>query len=219
VVKRFSLGYTLNVAYTFSKSLDATSFLNPSDPTPWYGISTADRPHRLVISGIWELPFGRGKAFASHVPKLVDYAIGGWQLGTVISRQSGDALTWGNIIFTGDGKDIVLPKDQRSVDRWFNPNAGFNRIASQQLASNLRTFPLRFGNIRGDGQALWNFSAIKYFPITETVRFELRADCFNALNHPNLNDPNVTATSSTFGAVTAQDGFAREFQVAARIRF
>jgi hypothetical protein len=219
VVKRFSHGYTLNVAYTFSKSLDATSFLNTSDTTPWYGVSSADRPHRVVISGIWELPVGRGRAFASNIPKALDYAIGGWQLNAVISRQSGSPLTWGNIIFNGNVNDIILPKDQRSVDRWFNTGAGFNRISSQQLGSNLRTFPLRFGSIRGDGQALWNLSAIKYFPITESVRFELRGECFNALNHPNLNDPNLSPTSASFGAITAQDGFAREFQVAARIRF
>ncbi|MGH8100946.1 MAG: hypothetical protein ACREIW_06590, partial [Chthoniobacterales bacterium] len=191
VVKRFSRGYTLNVAYTFSKSMDAaTSFLNPSDRTPWYGISTSDRPHRLVVSGIWELPIGKGRAFASHIPRPVDYVIGGWQLNAVISKQSGAPLNWGNVIFNGDIHNITLPADERSPDRWFNVNAGFNRVASQQLASNLRTFPLRFSGIRGDGQSLWNLSAIKYFPITETIRFELRGECFNSLNHPNLNDPN-----------------------------
>jgi hypothetical protein len=220
VVKRFSRGYTLNVAYTFSKSMDAaTSFLNPSDRTPWYGISTADRPHRLVVSGIWELPIGKGRAFASHIPRGVDYVIGGWQLNAVISKQSGAPLNWGNVIFNGDIHNITLPADERSPDRWFNVNAGFNRVASQQLASNLRTFPLRFSGIRGDGQSLWNLSAIKYFPITETIRFELRGECFNSLNHPNLNDPNVTPTAAGFGQITAQDGFAREFQVAARIHF
>ncbi len=219
VVKRFSRGFTLNVAYTFSKNLDAVSYLNTSDTQPWYGISTTDRPHRLVLSGIWELPFGRGRALASHVPKALDYAIGGWQLDGVVSRQSGAALTWGNIIFNGDINDIPLPKGERSVDHWFNVDAGFNRSSSQQLASNLRTFPLRFNGIRGDGQALWNFSAIKGFPVNDRLRFLLRLDCFNCMNHPNLNDPVVTPTSATFGSITGQDGFAREFQVSGRIQF
>jgi hypothetical protein len=172
-----------------------------------------------VVSGIWELPIGKGRAFASHIPRGVDYVIGGWQLNAVISKQSGAPLNWGNVIFNGDIHNITLPADERSPDRWFNVNAGFNRVASQQLASNLRTFPLRFSGIRGDGQSLWNLSAIKYFPITETIRFELRGECFNSLNHPNLNDPNVTPTAAGFGQITAQDGFAREFQVAARIHF
>jgi hypothetical protein len=140
-------------------------------------------------------------------------------LNAVITRQAGAALNWGNIIFNGDIHNIMLPKDQRSVDRWLNTDAGFVKASAQQLASNIRTFPLRFSGIRGDGQALWNLSAIKSFPITEQVRFQLRAECYNALNHPNLNNPSLSVTSATFGAITSQNGFAREFQFAARISF
>ena len=219
VVKRFSHGYTLNVAYTFSKIIEATSYLNPSDPMPWRGIGTFDRPHRIVVSGIWELPVGRGRSFASHAPGWVDAAIGGWQLNAVVSHQSGAPLNWGNIIFNGDIKDITLPGDQRAVDHWFNTDAGFVRSSSAQLASNIRTFPLRFSGIRGDGQSLWNLSAVKYFPLTERIRLQFRAECYNALNHPNLNDPNVSVTSGAFGTVSGQDGSPRQFQLAAKINF
>ena len=219
VVKRFSHGYTVNVAYTFSKLIDATAFLNQSDTTPWRGISTFDRTHRLVISGIWELPIGQGRALASGIPKWLDYGIGGWQLDAVITRQSGPPLTWGNIIFNGDIKNISLPKGQRSVNQWFNVNAGFVRSSSAQLASNIRTFPLQLSGVRGDGQAMWNFSAIKYFPFNDRVRLQLRAECYNALNHANLNNPNVSVTSGAFGTITSQDGGPRQFQLAAKITF
>jgi Carboxypeptidase regulatory-like domain/TonB dependent receptor len=219
IVKRFSKGYTLNVAYTYSKAMEATAFLNASDPTPWAGISTLDRPHRIVVSGIWELPVGRGRYFGSNMPRLVDGAIGGWQLGAVITRQSGAPLNFGDIIFNGDIKNIVLPKDQRSTTMWFNTNAGFVKAAGDQLASDIRTFPLRFSGIRGDGQALWNFSLVKVFPIKESVRFQLRGDCYNSLNHPNLTDPNTTVTSTAFGTITAQNGSPRSFQVSAKLSF
>ena len=219
LVKRFSMGYTLNIAYTFSKAMEATSFLNSSDPTPYRSIGTLDRPHRIVISGIWELPFGRGRALGATMPKWLDTAVGGWQLGTVISRQSGAPLNFGDIIFNGDVHNINLPKDQRSTTMWFNTKAGFDTLSGDQLASDIRTFPLRFSFIRGDGQALWNFSLVKYFPLTERMRLQLRTDCFNSLNHPNLSDPNTTVTSTAFGTVTSQNGSPRSFQIAARITF
>jgi hypothetical protein len=219
IIKRFSHGYTLNVAYTFSKMIDATAFLNQSDTAPWKGISTFDRTHRVVISGIWELPIGRNRALASNIPKWVDYGIGGWQLNAIITRQSGAPLTWGNIIFNGNYKDIPLPKDQRSVNQWFNVNAGFVRASSAQLASNIRTFPLQISNVRGDGQAMWNFSAIKYFPFNDRVRMQLRAECYNALNHPNLSNPNVSVTSGAFGSISSQNGNPRQFQLAAKVTF
>jgi hypothetical protein len=53
--KRFSQGYTLQVDYTFSKFMQATEFLNPTDATPSEGISDMDRPHVFTLSGLWEL--------------------------------------------------------------------------------------------------------------------------------------------------------------------
>jgi hypothetical protein len=219
VQKRWAHGYTLNLAYTFSKSMDATSFLNLSDPRPWYGISSLDFPHRVVVSGVWELPFGKGRRYATNMWKGLEMLAGGWQLNGVVTHQSGAPLGWGNIILNGDIHNINLPGDQRSVDQWFNVNAGFVRDSSQQLASNIRTFPLRLAGVRGDGQNMTNISAIKTFPITEKVRFQFRAEAYNALNHPNFNAPNTTVTSGAFGTITSQNGGPRSFQLAAKILF
>jgi hypothetical protein len=219
VQKRFSHGYTLNVAYTWSKMMDGTSFLNSSDPTPWYGISTYDRSQRIVVSGVWEVPVGRGRYLASTLPKWADYAIGGWQLNGVVSHQSGDPLTWGNVIFTGDIHNITLPGDKLNVSRWLNVDSGFERASAKQLASNIRTFPLRFSGIRGDGQNMWNLSATKYFQFAEKVKFQLRAEAYNAMNHPNFSDPNLSVTSSAFGTITSQNGGARQFQIAGKVTF
>lgn len=219
IQKRFSHGYTINVAYTWSKLMDATSFLNPSAPTPWYGISNNDRPGRLIINGLWDVPVGRGRAVGSNMPKWANLALGGIQLSAHITRQAGQALDWGNIIFNGNIKDIVLPKEERNPDHWFNVNAGFNKTSAQQLANNIRTFPLRFAGIRGDGQATWNLSAMKTVPLHERLRLQLRADCFNSLNHPNFNAPNVTPTGATFATMNSQNGGGKQFTVSGKLTF
>src|SRR5262249_22074328 len=126
--KRFSHGYTLNLAYTWSKAMQATEFLNPTDAAPYRSISDLDRTHHLVVSGIWELPFGRGKLFGNHWSKPLNYVAGGWQLNGVVQRQSGPPLGFGDVwtLFTGNPDDVRLSKDQRSVDHWFN-TTGFNK--------------------------------------------------------------------------------------------
>lgn len=218
--KRLSQGYTVQLAYTWSKAMEATEFLNVTDPVPYESIGSLDRTHRLVVSWIWELPFGRGRRFGAGMPKALNFVAGGWQLNGVVQRQSGPPLGFGDVftLFTGNPDDIVLPKTQRNVDRWFNTDAGFNKNSAQQLASNIRTSPLRFSGIRGDGQARWDFSAIKNFGIREDVKMQFRAECLNAWNHPNLFTPNVNPTSSTFGMITGQD-VPRIWQMALKLVF
>ena len=222
VEKRFARGYTFQVSYTWSKAMDATEFLNNSDPMPYECISAIDRLHRLVASGIYELPFGRGRHFGSNWHPVLNFVGGGWQLGGVVQRQSGPPMGFhSNTIFNGNLKDIPLPKGERSVDRWFNTDAGFNKSSAQVRDQALRTFPLRFSGIRWDGQARWDFSAIKNFRAGEKVTVQFRAETFNAWNHPNLRSlsaSNNNAINTTFGRLTAQDP-ARSWQGALTLRF
>jgi hypothetical protein len=205
--KRFSRGFTFQVSYTWSKTMEAVEFLNAVDPMPYESIASLDRTHRFVGSGIWELPFGRGRRIGSRLPAPVEFFAGGWQLSGIMQKQSGAPLGFGDVwtLFTGNPDNIKLPEDTRGVDRWFNVDAGFNRTSAQALASNLRASPLRFGGIRADGQARWDLSAIKNFRLTEKAAFQFRAECLNAWNHPNLFAPNTTPTSTAFGAITGQD--------------
>ncbi|MBI3209768.1 MAG: hypothetical protein HYZ37_12845, partial [Candidatus Solibacter usitatus] len=83
--------------------------------------------------------------------------------------------------------------------------AGFETSGARQLASNLRALSLRFSSVRGPNQDRWDFSLIKSFPITERIVTQFRAESFNALNHPNLADPNTDPTSAAFGSITGQD--------------
>ncbi len=218
IERRFAHGVSVQVSYTWSKAMEATQFLNEADPAPSRVISAIDRTHRTVGSGIWELPFGRGRPWGAHWNPVVNFVAGGWQLNGLYQKQSGAPLGFGNRIFNGNLSDISLGNDVRSVDRWLNRNAGFVTDSSKQLASNVRTMPLRYSGIRGPGQERWDFSAIKNFSITERVRMQFRGECFNAFNHPNLSDPNTDPTSPSFGVITGQNP-PRSWQFALKMIF
>ncbi|MBL8204766.1 MAG: TonB-dependent receptor [Blastocatellia bacterium] len=219
IEKRFAKGFTFQLAYTWSKQMDATEFLNAGDALPYETISGGDRTHRVAGSGIVELPFGKGRKFASDLSRWADTIVGGWQIAYIFQRQSGPPIGFGNIIFTGDIQNIVLPKDQRDVDRWFNTDAGFNKNAAQQLASNIRTFPLRFNGLRGDDQQRWDFSLSKKISITERINATFRAESFNLFNHVNFSTPNVNPTDTNFGRITGTQSGPRSWQFALKVTY
>jgi hypothetical protein len=210
---------TVQMSYTHSKYMQATEFLNPTDPLPYRVISDMDRPNLFTISGLWEIPVGRGRRFGSNLARPVNAVIGGWQFDASEIHQSGAPLSWGNIIFTGNIKDVQLPAGQQTVDRWFNIYAGFNKNSAQQLANNIRTFPLRFSGIRGDGQTIWNFSLLRNYSIGEHLKMQFRAEAYNAFNHPVFDLPSTSVTSSAFGTVTSSISEPRGFQFALKIVF
>src|SRR4029077_9004588 len=109
----------------------------------------------------WEIPVGRDRRFGASMPAALEAAIGGWQLQGIYNYQTGFPLGFGNIIFTGNLDDIALSAADRSLARWFNTDAGFNRVAAQQLGSNLRTFPLRLDSVRTDDVNNFDLSVIK----------------------------------------------------------
>lgn len=217
--RRFLQGFTFQLAYTWSKTMEALEFLNPADTVPYESISSFDRTHRIASSGIWEIPIGRGRKFAATLPRPVDFFLGGWQIGAIVALQSGGPMGFGNAIFNGDIGNISLPGEQRDVDRWFNVDAGFNRNANQQLASNYRQFPLRFGGIRSPGQKSWDFSIVKNFTIRESFKAQFRADAYNAWNHTNFNAPNTTPTNTAFGRITGTAGDSRNWQMSLKVMF
>ncbi len=217
--KRFSQGYTLQASYTHSKYMQASEFLNPTDTTPYRTISDMDRPNIFALSALWELPIGRGRHFLSQLPGPVNAVIGNWQLNADEVHQSGAPLSWGNIIFNGDIHNIPLPADQQSADQWFNTRAGFNTVSSQQLANNIRTFPLRFGGIRAEGQTIWNLSLMRNYHIVERLSAQFRAEVYNVANHPVFAAPNTTPTSSAFGTITSDVSEPREWQFALKFVF
>ena len=195
--KRFARGYTLQASYTWSKFMEAIQKLNATDLAPHHVVSDWDRPHHLVVSGMYELPFGKGR----H--GVFNRLAGGWSVQAIYQAQSGPPIGFGNIIYTGGLQDMVLPRSERTVERWFNTGAGFEKDSRKQLASNARTFPLRLTGLRADGYNNWDFSLIKDVAITERIKFQLRAECQDIMNHAMFNPPNSVPNNANFGQVTA----------------
>lgn len=217
--RRFASGYTFQASYTWSKMMDATAYRNSGDLSPTPVISSQDFPHRLSLSGIYELPFGKGKPFLANTNALTDRIVRGWQLNAVYTYQSGQALGFGNAIFNGNLHDIPLSSGDRSVEHWFNTDAGFVTDSSQQLAYNLVKFSTRFSGIRGDGINQWNLSMLKNFKITEQREFQFRCEAINALNHAQFTNPDTNPASSTFGMIFSEKSSARTFQMGLKFLF
>lgn len=216
IEKRFSKGYLLSGNYTWSKYMQASERLNADDARPVEQISDADRPHRLTISGIYELPFGKGDM--NRVAKKI---VGGWQLSGISTYQTGAPINFGNLIYTGSNiRDMLLPDDQRSTARWFNGD-GFERNAARQLAGNVRTFPLRFSFLRADNIFNWDLALTKRTAVAEGKNILFKAEFLNAFNHPLLPAPNTTVTQVQFTTIQAsnQANYARRIQLNLRFEF
>ncbi len=218
VERRMRAGLSVQASYVWSKFMEAIEYLNAADARPYEVISDSDRPHRISVSGIWELPVGRGRRFGGTLPKSADLLIGGWQLNGVSIVQSGSPIGFGNARFVGDIKKIPLSGEARSVDRWFAVD-GFVRDAAQQLQSNYIQFPLRFSGVRTDGQRAWDFSLFKTFPVTERVKVQFRAEIYNAFNQPSFAAPNRNPTSGAFATVTDTQSEAKNWQFSLFVKF
>ncbi len=217
------------MAYTQSKALDAISFLNAGDLKPWYGISNGDYPRVLSVAGVYELPFGKSKPFLAHSPWFVDQLIRGFQIEGTFRVQSGQPLTFNNaaaILRSGSSYSSIGNLGDRNVGKWFNRSAFINAVddgsttyTSTALQSNLRTYPLRFNNVRQDYQDLLNIGAVKKFVVKERVNMVLRAEALNAFNHPVFSAPSTDPSSTSFGVVTGFGNSARVLQFAVEGHF
>ena len=219
--KRFGNGYTLGMSYTWSKFMEAISYLNAADPLPIETISDFDRTHRLSMNGIYELPFGKDRKFFGNVNKFGSYFISGWQVSGIYQFQSGAPINFGNIFFTGKFSDVALSGDQRTTDRWFNTAAGFVIPSASQPVSNLRTFPLRLSNVRTHSINNVDLSIIKKTRLWEGKNLEFRGEFINAFNHVLLPAPNTTVTSAAFGQIVAsnQANYPRRIQLTVKFVF
>jgi hypothetical protein len=218
VERRMANGFTVQMAYSWSKTMIETGYLNDADAQLERVISNFDRAHTFVSSGLVELPFGRNRPFGHDWSGTMNAFFGGWQVGYIFKAQSGAPLGFGNFLFAeGMGVDDIMADDP-SVDQWFNP-AAFNRVSAQQLVSNVRTQPSRFEEVRGPGYAVVDLSLLKNLSLGGNKQLQFRIESYNALNRANLQNPNTTVTSTALGSITAQNGLPRQMQLAVRFSF
>ncbi len=224
LTRRFTHGASLTSAFTWSKSLDATQYLNPSDPQPWYGLSANDRTFRFATAGIYELPFGRGRDHLNN-GGVLSQIVGGWQVQGVYQVQSGQPLEFDPATLQTSGTSLPVflgPGNPGSAawgrqgfknspnGTWFNTSyfattTGSSSSTGQQpglygTQYQLRTFPIRYDNLRSDflnqldAAVQRNFSLAKLY---EPLSLQIRLDLINAMNHPVLggSGPNHTVVT------------------------
>jgi hypothetical protein len=244
--QRFGGGGTVLAAYTYehlSGNSDSTSSWleggpigiysgaqNPNNIQAEWSQSNFDTPHRLVLSYVLDLPFGKGKRFASDLPKVANALVSGWGVNGITTFQSGFPLAfaapattlsssfgWGtprpNVV-AGCKKGNSGPATSR-LNEWFN-TACFTAPG-----------PFSYGNeprvdqdLRGQGIDNWDFAVFRNFNFTERLKLQFRSEFFNIANRAQFGPPGTTVNSpGQFGVVTTQANSPRLVQFAARLTF
>ena len=226
VEKRMSHGLQVLTGYTWAHSIDTV-------PTEFGGgagapqdircrrcdraNSNTDLRHRLTNSATYMLPFfNQQKGWTKTM-------LGGWQVNSIITLQSGlpYTLNWSGGDVTGGaggsrpnslGRDGTLPGGERNIDRWFDPSA-YGRPAD-----------FTFGNVArnslfGPGRVNFDASLFKDFAFKEHWKVQFRTEAFNLFNHPQFGQPNANIGTAQAGQIRSIVGNPRQLQLALRLQF
>jgi len=204
------------------------------------GLSDFDRTHYLVFDGIWNLPqAGFASRFAAGQALLWN-----WRLSTIVTAMSGlpvDILdpAGGSLYgLLGARPDWAAGASRTSATihvpagYYFNPTAFAEATVQKDQPIPSANDPTALagmagtdiGNVgrnvlRGPAQSNVDFSIGKFFPLSEAKGLEFRADFFNALNHPNRDNPISDITSSDFGKILSFSSSPRIVQFAVKVTF
>jgi hypothetical protein len=221
--RRFSKGMTLLASYTFGHSIDGGGNNNDaSDPGPQDARNTAaqkgnsnfDIRHRFVMSGLYQLPFGKSRG-------RLHYLVRDWQLSGIFSAQTGQPFT---VTSSTDPsgtnttarpnrlRDGSLPSDQRDINHWFDLTA-FTTPTCACFGNSGRNI------LRGPGFMDLDFGVSRNFAIGERIRIEFRAESFNLMNHPNFGIPGMAIGNQTAGVISTVVNPERQNQLAMKLRF
>jgi Carboxypeptidase regulatory-like domain/TonB dependent receptor len=233
--RRFSKSYTMQLAYTYSKSLDngsspttdATTVQNPANPFGEYGLSDFDQRHLFRLNGVWDLPRLSNWGVARHV-------VGGWELSGILNHSSGvpfsvttgsSALWLGSSTLLGPlrlnttgtpcvGCGTRTQWTSSSVSGgYFDPTA-FATPPDGQFGNSGRNSFIGPSYFDTDLSLAKNFNPFR----SEAFRIQFRADLFNLFNNVDFNNPVNTNSSSNFGKIISA-GPARQIQFALRFDF
>lgn len=233
-------GISLISSFTWSKQMSATGYLNNGgaglvDPNPFYGIDSGDRPWTIAFSGLYDLPIGREKAFFSGASKPADAALGGWQLDWILNDQGGTPIAYPNGYNYQCGSFNIIPQ-QRSYSSYLNnSNPGCFTTFTPYTAVTQSPYTVVMRNPYAQQTAL---GLEKKWNITEGVKFQFKAEAFNATNTPifagpstsspntaisrntsvaNANQPGAWSGYGTIGST--QQNFPRQVQLSGKIFF
>jgi len=229
---RFSHGLQVLASYTRSKWLDDTTgnaawswgasnnqFRDNNNIALDKSVDASDTPNSMVLSFVYELPFGRGKTFGSNMNKVVDVFAGGWQVAGIATFRDGVPLS-----ITSNQNTSYSFGGTQNPDLLHNPALAHPTVAEWFDTSAFGyAAPLTFGNsprnndhLRGPGTNNWDMSIQKYFNLTERFRLQFRGEFFNTFNHPRFTNPDTGLGDPAFGSI--QGTFApRDVQLALKL--
>ena len=197
-------------------------------------IGANDTPQRLALAVVVDLPIGRKQWIGGNMNRAVDAVVGGWSLSTIITEQSGQPMALGMAnarLANGTQRPEVVCsqfKTGTSVHTaalsWQDAtpaaylNANCFADPGDQVPGNA---PRYFSGLRVDGIHNLDLNIYKSFVPKEGMRIEVRAETFNALNHPRFGQPNSAVGDGLFGTVTSDAGGEnpRSFQFGLRFEF
>ena len=225
-------GLTFEAAYTWSHTLDniVTNGVEDANLARWYGTSSLNQAHVLVINWVYDMPFFKNSPVAA-----ARYLLAGWQLGGIASFMTGPPIDFScslNGFSTGIGGPVVCdPLGKVAVKKgtivdptfgptpsWFDPNAVGQVTPDQLLANNQ---PGMFGwmrrdPLRGPGRNNWDIALMRNFKFgAERYKLQFRLETFNTFNHPQWSGVNTACNDqspdggpcggpgSTFGEVSS----------------
>ena len=235
--KRLASGFQSSLAYTWSRCMTnsigyfgqsgqsdgaAPFFQNIYNAAADWGPCEYDTAQNLVGSGIYELPFGRGRAIAGNVSKVVDAIVGGWQASGILSLHTGFPITVTAADASGTlgraprancispGTVFGEQNSPRGGFLWFDPS-DYTQPSAGTFGSCAN------GTLRGPALTSFDFSMQKTVRITERQSLDIRGEFINLTNTPILNAPN-RGIGTTIGLLQSSQG-ARNVQLALRYRF
>jgi hypothetical protein len=243
IEKRMSKGLSAMVSYTNSKSIDDasigtstgwiggfSSLRDPNDLRLERSLSEWDIPQLLQFSYIWQVPFGRGKHWGSNVNSVVDAFLGGWQTSGMWRFDDGQPFNigvtgasapWGYSSSYPDlvGKLKINPKSQWFTNGYF-ADGGANALIvppPYTIGNASRELP----NVRYPGTSNATLAIFKDIPthIREGSHLQIRAEAFNALNHPQFGGISNTFNTGSFGEVDSQVNSPRQVQMGLQLYF
>ena len=231
--KRFSHGLSFMLAYTNSKLIDTwtgifsagpgSSTQNVYDLRNDRSVSGNDISQRLVLSYVYDLPFGRGQRFGGAWNRPADVLLGGWHLNGIVSLNTGYPLGLSAANTAQAGNDYLRPNNNGQSARKSGPvvdrlEGYFNTSVFSQPE------PFIFGNtgrylpdVRDPGTKSWDFALFKHFDLTEYLRLQFRAEFFNFTNTPVFGAPNVAINNNNFGRITSQANAPRQIQLGLKL--
>ncbi|MBP6820026.1 MAG: TonB-dependent receptor [Acidobacteria bacterium] len=206
--KRFSNGLQLDASYTWSKAIGLSSLganndggLAIADPAYFNlnrGLLSIDRPHNFQFSGAWELPFGKGKRWASD--NAVGSALaGGWQLSWLFGAFSGNPFT-----VSASGTSLNAPGNSQRADLvksnveklgGFGRGTPYYDPTAFAPVTQARFGTAAFNSLYSPGTVNLDMGIFREFRLTEKFKLQFRVEGFNITNTPHLGVPGGNASS------------------------